>query len=142
MTTPDALLESVKMAGPVPIAARQALSFRYHFEALEKGRLVSRFCQSCAEYTFPPADYCQHCNEKGTQWRDMSRFGRLYSKTSMSFTPEVFHPYTPVTVGVIDLDANVRLLAWLVEPSLSLDSELELVVIRFDNGVLLGARAR
>ena len=142
MTNERFELVSFMMEGSIPISPREGLSFRYHFKALENGYLVTRFCQRCDKYTFPPSDRCQYCSNKGTVWKDLSRYGHLYSKTSMSFTPEVFHPYSPVSVGIIDLEDEVRLLAWLIDHGLSLDSEVELVCLRFDDGVLLGARAR
>ncbi len=140
MTTADNLLESVRMQGPLPIAPRLALSNRYHFQALKQNRLVTRYCTQCERYTFPPADRCQFCSQPGTQWRALAPHGVLYSKTKMNILPEAFHPYSPVSVGIVDVNADVRLLAWLLDPDAPLDDAVELVVVRFDDGVLLGAR--
>ena len=134
------LLEEVRMRGNIPLAPRHALSFRHHFEALANNRLITRYCPQCERFSFPPAERCQFCHAQGTQWRDLQPVGTLYTKTTMTVLPEAFHPFSPVTVAVIDLREDVRLLAWLIEPALALDSAVQLVVLRFDDGVLLGAR--
>ena len=131
----------VRFNGPLPMAPRLALANRHHFDALAQGRLVTRYCNQCQRYTFPPADRCQFCLATSTQWRDLPPEGVLYSKTRMNILPEAFHPYSPVSVGIIDIGDDVRLLAWLIDPDVSLDDAIELVTLQFDDGVLLGARA-
>ena len=67
---------------------------------------------------------------------------RARARTRIHVVPEAFIDVGPLDVGVIDLDAGLRLLCWLVENAQTapLDSRLELVALRHANGTVIGAR--
>ena len=68
--------------------------------------------------------------------------GTLYARTRIQMVPEAFIEAAPLDVGIIDLDAGLRLLCWLVEKAQTalLDSRVELVALRHANGTAIEAR--
>ena len=135
-------LERVHIGGPMPLAPRRAISNRYHFEALDEGRLVTRWCGACNAFCFPPLDRCRACGSREVSWREMPGDGTLYASTTLHAVAEGFRPHAPIQVGVIDLHCGVRLLAWLVEAAIPLDTEVRLCALHFDDGTLLGAKEK
>ncbi|MCZ8322183.1 MAG: OB-fold domain-containing protein [Novosphingobium sp.] len=77
-----------------------------------------------------------------TEWQILSAGGTLYSRTRIHVVPEAFIEAAPLDVGIIDHDAGLRFLCWLVEDAQTapLDSRLELVALRYANGTVFGAR--
>ena len=90
----------------------------------------------------PPRPDCPDCLGQRTEWQILSAGGTLYSRTRIHVVPESFIEAAPLDVGIIDQDAGLRFLCWLVEgaQTVPLDSRLELVALRYANGTVFGAR--
>jgi uncharacterized OB-fold protein len=48
-----------------------------YYDELGKGNLVSRQCNSCGLYTFPPTTACEHCGSTDLEWVSLSGKGKL-----------------------------------------------------------------
>ena len=79
------------------------------WQGLSEGLLQSTRCQSCAKLTFPPKPICPHCWGDKVAWETLSQEGTLYSWTRIHAGPAIFEAELPYEVGVVDLDAGIRL---------------------------------
>ncbi len=134
------MLERVHIGGPMPLLPRRALANRYHFEALDAGRLETRWCRGCERFSFPPQNRCRHCGGRDVLWREMPAEGVLFAQTTMHAVADGFRAHAPLHIGVIDLSCEVRLLAWLLETPIALDTPVRLCALHFDDGTLIGAK--
>ena len=75
------------------------------------------------------------------EWAPLATRGKVYTSTLIRAVPTPFIESAPLPVGVIDLDDGIRLLCWLVDGAgrLPLDSRIEIVIIRYEDGCLFGA---
>lgn len=122
---------------------RTAFTSRF-WDALVDGLFVTAACTACKKLTFPPKPICPHCWSDAMDWRTLSGRGTLYSSTVIHAAPAVFAAEAPIPVGIVDLDEGVRLATRLVakEGRLpALDEAVEMVVLRYRDGPLFGARA-
>lgn len=106
-------------------------------------------CVSCSATYFPPADICFECQATRLEPVSLTARGRLYSYSTVHVSSSRPVPYT---IGYVDLESGVRILAQLPEDhSLEPDVAVELsptstnenwFFIRSDAGqVAEGARA-
>lgn len=75
-------------------------------------RLEGTACPACGEKQFPAARRCA-CGEKNLQPFRFSGRGRLFSFSEIFVAPSGFRG--PYTVGLVDLEEGVRLLAQLTD---------------------------
>lgn len=122
-------------------APRVTEATRPFWEALTKGVFMTTRCADCLQYTFPPKPICPHCWSKKVGWAELSRLGRLYSRTVIHAPPKVFEGQGPIHVGIVDLDEGIRICCGLIEDSpVSLDSRVEIVTLLYSDGALFAAR--
>ena len=115
------------------------------WEALADGRLQTTQCVACGERSFPPKPICPHCWLGDVRWTLIAPDGRLYSWTRIHAGPEMFAAELPYEVGIVDLDAGLRLAVRLVTTpgcEFKPDMPVRLVVLRFQDGPLLAAAPR
>lgn len=143
MTTADLTLDFVETSLPRPLPPVTSMFSRPFWDGLQQGRLLTTRCDGCKEPSFPPRDYCPRCGSPGHEWIGLGGKGRLYSKTRIHAAGGSFAAMTPYSVGLVDLDDGLRLLARLLPSAsaLPLDSPVVLVVLRHPDGCLIGARA-
>jgi uncharacterized protein len=85
---------------------------RPYFDGLNRGEFVLQFCTACERHQFPPRAFCVRCGDRSTEWRTASGRGVLYAATVTHRTSEdAFAALVPYTVGLIDLDEGVRVMA-------------------------------
>ena len=140
-TAPDRLPE-VAMAGPRPFPPRVSAFTRPFWDALADGRLTTTRCAACGTIGFPPRNLCRGCWSRDLRWTTLSAGGTLYSFTRVHVVPGAFRADAPYAIGLVDLDDGPRLMCRLVGevgPG-DLDRRTALVVLRYADGPLFGAR--
>jgi uncharacterized OB-fold protein len=137
-------MAEVLMPGPRPFAPRTSAFTQPFWEALEGGRLITTQCNACDSRSFPPRNLCRHCWSQSLRWIDLAPTGTLYSFTRVHVAPARFRADTPYAIGIIDLIDNVRLMCRMVDEvdAKDLDRTVEMVVLKYDDGPLFGARLR
>lgn len=129
-------------SGRLPRAPRLTTLSRWHWQALADGILQTTRCVNCQRLRFPPRPSCPKCWGQDWCWEELPDQGTLYSRSRIHVVPERFIDISPLDVGVIDLVAGPRLICWLAEGAelLPLDSPVEMVALRYEDGAILGAR--
>lgn len=137
------ILPVVACTLPRPLAP-QASAFSTEFwNALSEGQLTATRCAGCHELGFPPRPICTRCGSAAYEWQTLSGRGRLYSCTRVHAAGGAFAAYAPYSIGIIDLDEGLRLMTRVMPDAsaLSLDSPVQIVVLRHPDGVLFAAAA-
>ena len=139
MTLPSIPVERTRAYPPRMSAFTQPF-----WEGLGKGEWQSTCCEACGKFTFPPKPVCPHCWSDKMLWKPLSSRGTLYSWTRIHSAPKVFVDEAPYAVCVVDLDIGLRIATRLVEGAGGGDfkcgTPVELVVLRYQDGPLLGSR--
>ena len=135
------MIRVIKRKGKMPKLPKAGQLTRWFWQGLEEGRLESTRCRGCGRISFPPRPDCPACLASDMEWTPLSPRGKVYTSTLIRAVPTPFIDTAPLPVGVIDLDYGVRLLCWLVEGAgrLPLDSAVEIVALKFEDGCLFGA---
>ena len=91
---------------------------------------------------FPPRQHCPTCWSKSMEWVSLSGKGKLYARTTIHAAPEMFQKQLPYSVGIIDLDEGLRLVASIVEEDERImnDEQVQLLVLAYDDGPLFAVR--
>ena len=108
---------------------------------LSSGSFQTTRCDDCERATFPPKPFCPHCWSERIRWVALSGRGKLYSQTVVHAAPMVFQDEVPYRVGIVDLDEGLRIATRVLadlEPTL--DTAVEIIVLRYRDGPLFAAR--
>ena len=135
-------LPDVRTIGPRPFPPRVSAFTRPFWDALSDGRLRSTRCPGCGTFSFPPRNLCRACWRRDVDWVDLPATGTLYSFTRVHVVPGAFSADAPYAIGIVDLDGGPRLMCRLVGdigPD-DLGGPGEMLVLRYDDGPLFGAR--
>ncbi len=126
-----------------PLAPQPTLFSRPFWQALDEGRLTTTRCGSCEALTFPPREHCPRCGHRDARWVQLSGSGVLYSCTRVHAAGGAFAAFAPYSVGIVDLDEGLRILARVMPDAsaLPLDSRVQVAVIRHADGVLFAIQA-
>ncbi|WP_281783299.1 Zn-ribbon domain-containing OB-fold protein [Sinimarinibacterium flocculans] len=114
-----------------------------YWQALAAGRLQTTQCLECGALSYPPKPICPHCWCDRVEWQGIDPQGALYSWTRVHAGPEMFAAEIPYDVGIVDLDAGLRVALRLVARSdraFDVGMRMRLVVLDFADGPLLAAR--
>ncbi|MCZ8018490.1 OB-fold domain-containing protein [Novosphingobium sp.] len=126
----------------LPSVPRSGHFTRQFWQALGEGRFLLQQCTACTALRFPPGSICAECPGSETLWIEASGRGTLYALTTVHAGPPALMRDGPYTRAIVDLDEGVRLIAeWLGDPETRFDTPVELVVTRYTNGCLFGARS-
>ncbi|NKB36063.1 MAG: DNA-binding protein [Gammaproteobacteria bacterium] len=136
------ILEIVKCEGKRPLAPRESHYTREFWSKLSTGEFTSTRCQVCRKLMFPPRQHCPMCWSKKTDWVSLSGKGKLYARTTVHAGPLMFQQHIPYSVGIIDLDEGVRLIASIIDgdEKIQNDEEVQLIVLAYDDGPLFAVR--
>lgn len=113
------------------------------WEGLAQGRWQTTCCDACGRQTFPPRPICPHCWSDKVRWSPLSARGTLYSWTRIHAAPAVFASEAPYAVGIVDLDAGIRLACRLLdstEANWKPGMAVEMAVLQYEDGPLFAAR--
>src|SRR5437868_15156163 len=108
------MLELLEAKQTRPYPPRVSAFTQTFSHALANGRLVTTECAHCARRTFPPKVHCPECWSSDVQWTEIPVGGTLYSWTRVHASPSVFKSEAPYAVGIVDLDAGIRLACRIV----------------------------
>ena len=138
----SSLLPIIKMPGRRAYPPRQSRFTHNFWDQLEHGRFTTTQCENCKGLTFPPKAFCPHCWSRSIRWVDAPSKGKLYSYTTIHVAPEIFSIEAPYKVCIADLDGKLRIATRLVETDaeLTLDSPIEIVILRYEDGSLFAVR--
>jgi uncharacterized protein len=139
------MLPIITLEGKVPYPPRVSEFTQEFWEPLKGGVLRTTRCRKCEKQTFPPKIVCPHCWSDSMQWTELTGEGQLYSWTKIHAAPTVFQHESPYMVGIVDLDSGVRIACRLISHSShdpKIGDRIEMVVFRYENGSLFGARTR
>jgi uncharacterized OB-fold protein len=74
-------------------------------------------------------------------WVTLGGCGRLYSQSVIHAAPAVFRSEVPYRVGIVDLDEGLRIATRIIcDAAPELDTPVEIVLLRYLDGPLFGAR--
>ena len=135
------MIRVIERKGKIPKLPKQSQLTRWFWQGLAEGRLETTKCRNCVRVSFPPRPDCPACLASDMAWTPLSPRGKVYTSTLIRAVPTPFIETAPLPVGVIDLEVGVRLMCWLVEGAgrLPLDSAVEIVALKFEDGCLFGA---
>ncbi len=113
------------------------------WDALAKGEFLLQCCDACGEWQFPPRPQCPSCLRSELRWQSSDGQGKIYASTRVYAAGGPFACMTPYSVGLIDLDEGVRVLARLLHSASSLPpgSDVQLAVIKHSDGPLFAGIA-
>lgn len=80
---------------------------------LKDGRIMASRCRACGARSFPPRADCDACMGREFELAEISGSGTLHTFTTIVAAPTGFERHAPYTLGVVDLEAGGRALAWL-----------------------------
>jgi uncharacterized protein len=111
------------------------------WRGLSAGEFRTTRCRSCRRLTFPPKPICPHCWHKDVSWETLPTAGRLYSWTRIHAGPAIFESDLPYEVGIVDLDAGIRLACPLHGPAVAwhCDMSVNLITLLYADGPLFAA---
>lgn len=131
----------IQRRGKAPKLPAESQLTRWFWQGLGDGLFQTTRCRSCDRVSFPPRPDCPQCLASDMEWAPLATLGKVYTSTLIRAVPTPFIDSAPLPVGVIDLNDGIRLLCWLVEGAggLPLDSRVEIVTIRYEDGCLFAA---
>jgi uncharacterized protein len=114
---------------------------RPFWDGLREGRFSVTRCSLCARASFPPKPICPHCWTEAVVWEEIATEGTLYSWTRVHAGPAIFDADLPYAIGVVDLDAGVRLATPLMGANVDWQCgmRLELLSCAFTDGHFFAA---
>ena len=111
------------------------------WRGLNEGKFRTTRCMSCLRLSFPPKPMCPHCWQGDVSWEELSIVGNLYSWTRIHAAPAIFEKDLPYEVGIIDLEAGIRLACPLYGVSVAwrCDMRITLLTLLHTDGPLFAA---
>ena len=88
---------------------------QYAREIPQRYRLEAARCRSCSKLAFPPRLVCPSCRGEAFEPIALSERGRLLTWAVLHVAPKGFAGQTPYVVGIVELDAGVRVTAQIVD---------------------------
>lgn len=139
-------LAIVQIDKPLAYPPRITTLTKRFWDNLAAGVLETTSCQDCQHMTFPPKAFCPKCWSKSVTWEAVPPEAKLYAWTRIHAGPAIFADELPYDVGVVDLDAGIRLACrlWSREgsPDWRCDAELQIIAVSAPNGVMFAAAPR
>lgn len=75
-------------------------------------------------------------------WSELSGQGILYARTTIHAAATQFCDEVPFSVGIVDLEEGIRLVAGLIDDPVRIenDAAIRLVILSYEDGLLFAAR--
>jgi uncharacterized protein len=101
------------MAGRVPVITSKAA--QEFWDACREHKYLLHECENCGTVRYPPGRVCPACLSRDVKWRESPGHGEVFTFTTVSRAPsKEFDQWSPYTVGLIDLEDGVRVLANII----------------------------
>lgn len=136
-------LDAVAATGPRPYPPAVSQFTLAFWQGLRERRFITTCCQQCGKLAFPPKPFCPHCWHREVKWQALSPRGVVYSATTVHAAPLVFRVEAPYQVGIVDLQAGLRIATRLLgglSCAQAIGKPVELVVLEYEDGPLFAAR--
>lgn len=135
-------LPIIDIDAELPSIPRSGRTTQPFWQALAEGRFLLQQCAGCGSLRFPPGAICPTCPESDALWIEAFGKGTLYALTTVHAGPPSLMRDGPYTRAIVDLDEGIRLIAeWHGDPETPFDTDVELIVSRYKNACLFGARS-
>lgn len=135
-------LPIVSIDREMPYPPRISRTSTPFWTALGEGRFLLPHCPACDAHHFPPLAYCPDCGDRSPGGAEARGTGKLYALTTVHAGPPALLADGPYTRAIIDLDEGVRMIAeWHGDKDAAFDTAIGLIVVRYRNGCLFGARS-
>lgn len=95
---------------------------------LRDGHVMASRCTACGAISFPPRADCAACLHGEFEFVETRPRGKVVTFTTIEAAPAGFEDVAPYTLGVVDLEAGGRLVAWLGESIGGDELEIGMVV--------------
>ena len=135
-------LEMIDIPLDAPFKPRISQFTAHFWRELAAGTFTTTRCGACGRLSFPPKPICRFCWHDDLEWMPVLPQGKLYSFTTVRVPPRAFEPLSPYSVGIVDLDAGLRLACTILgQPQQSnLDGPVRMVGLNYRDITLFGAR--
>jgi len=90
-------------------------------------RLIGSYCNNCKSEFFPPVYFCRRCGSKDIVDKEMPSEGTVITYTILYEGMEGFEDYEPLTLAIVKLDNNVKVLAQIVDNDIKVGDRVRMV---------------
>ena len=134
-------MDIIKVPGRLPLLPEYSSFTETFRQGLEAGKFMTTACSPCGELTFPPKQHCPNCWSDEMNWVELSGKGVLYARTTIHAAATQFRDEVPFSVGIVDLEEDVRLVTGLIDDPARIenDAAIRLVVLSYEDGLLFAA---
>lgn len=135
------MIPTITLDHPHPYPPRKTPLTTTFWDALAEGKFITTRVGENGTPVFPPRGFDPATWSRDIEWVELSGRGKLYSVTSIHAAPAAFREFAPYQVAIVDLDEGIRLATAFLDPvSTPLDSTIELVALRYTDGLSFAAR--
>jgi uncharacterized protein len=109
------------------MSASPPFTIEQFYKFLSQEKLMAGKCQKCGKIHLPPRPLCDNCYSQEFTWTEVSGKGKLLTYTIIHFAPPQFQALAPYTVGIVQLENNLRLpgmISSVTEGNLKIGMEL------------------
>lgn len=106
-------------------------------------RLRYTYCRSCGRGFYPPRTRCVYCGSRDVEERYSSGRGVLREYTIVYQTPAGYTDFSPLVIGLVELDEGLRVLAQIVDiepekisPGLRVEAVLRRLYVDGETGLI------
>ncbi len=79
------------------------------YKFLTQEKLMASKCDKCGKIHLPPRPICDNCYGQEFTWVEISGKGTLLTYTIIHVAPPQFQAMAPYTVGIVQLENNLKL---------------------------------
>jgi len=90
-------------------------TIKNYFALINEGKLCAAQCPNCNELALPPRLFCPNCNNKTTNWTELSGDGNLRSFTVIHIAGTSYGDDVPYIVAIVELKEGPSVCARLVD---------------------------
>ena len=90
-------------------------TIKNYFNLINEGKLCAAECSNCNELVLPPRLFCPNCNNKTTNWKELSGKGTLQSFTVIHIAGTRYADDVPYIVAIVKLEEGPSICARLID---------------------------
>jgi uncharacterized OB-fold protein len=97
------------------MSEQEAFTVEQFYKHIGLGKLLGGKCRKCGKLHLPPRPLCDNCYSSDFEWTEVSGRGKLLTYTVIHVVPAQFQSMAPYAMGIIELEAGVRMLGMIRE---------------------------